>query len=108
MNTATAMTRRTAPKSARAAIETENRRQAERNFGKYAQRYVTSLESIPAKGCCVEYFSGAGSNDLIYAAEYVAAVRAGGQYRSVSLFDRVTGKHVTAGDVRRVREACGL
>lgn len=107
MNTTTATTR-TASKTTRAAIETENRRQAERSFGKYAQRYVTSLESIPAKGCCVEYFSGAGSNCLIYAAEYVAAVRAGGQYKSVTLYDRVAGRQVTAGDVRQVREACGL
>lgn len=96
------------PSAARARIEAENRRLAERSYGKYAQRYTTSLESIPAHGCCVEYFQGAGSNDLIRSAEYVDAVRAGGQYKSVTLYDRIEGRQVTAADVRRVREACGV
>lgn len=103
MNTAPAQK----PITTRARLAEQNRRIAERSYGRYAQRYTTSLESIPARGCCVEYFQGAGSNDLLYAAEYVEAVRAGGQYASVTLYDRVEGRHVIAADVRRVREACG-
>jgi len=97
----------TAPKppAARARIEAENKRLAEGRFGRYSARYVTSMEDLTAPAT---YYQGTVTNDLIRAAEYVEAVRAGGQYKSVTLYDRVEGRHVTAADVRRVREACGV
>ena len=90
---------------ARNNILLANQRAAEASFGRYAQRYVTSLEDATAPAT---YYQGAGSNDLLRSVEYVTAVREGGAYKSVNLYDRVEGRHVTLGDIRKLRAQLDL
>ena len=92
----------------RTALAASNKRAAEARFGRYATRYAVGMWSKPAAGCCSEPVDGLPFNDLFDAARYVEAVRASGDYASVCLYDRVEGRAVTQGDVRRATEACDL
>lgn len=80
-----------------------NRRLAESMFGRYSQRYVCAAWTIPAEGCCSKPVDLPGGDDLATMAAMVERLRAAGEYRSVNLYDRVNGRHVTRADVASVR-----
>lgn len=92
-------------RDARDALAAANKRAAESVYGRYATRYVTSM--LDRNDSTVAY-QGTVTNDLLDAAAYVASVRKRNVYGAVMLYDRVEGRHVTRGDIRKVMEACGI
>lgn len=89
----------------RAQIVARNTRIAESRFGRYARRYTVSMRD---RTDSTVFYDGTNTSDLLRAVDYVESVRAGGRYGAVMLYDRVEGRHVTQGDVRRARIEYGM
>lgn len=86
-------------------IVARNTRIAEARFGRYARRYTVSMRD---RTDSTMFYDGTSTSDLLRAVDYVESVRAGGRYGAVMLYDRVEGRHVTVGDVRRARIEYGV